>query len=109
MLCDIVFKTIIPTEVERYFTDTYLFCLYKDPEDLSKLRPLGTPLAPRRLVATHLAAYYRQPFAKKLLLINYAIGVDRGMDFGINSFVVKSVLAPRQKQSTQYVAPRRNK
>ena len=101
-LCDIVFNAVVPTEVEQYFTDTYLFCLYKDPEDLSKLRPLGIPLALRRLVATHVAAYYRQRFAQKLLPINYAIGIDGGMDFVIKTMqlsIEKYIQEPQEDEA----------
>ncbi|EJK48168.1 hypothetical protein THAOC_33059 [Thalassiosira oceanica] len=64
---NLVFQGRLPEVAKQYFTDTYLFCLYKDPSNPSKLRPLGIPSA----------------FAHHLLPYNFAIEVDRGMDFAI--------------------------
>ena len=80
---NLVFQGRLPAAAKQYFTDTYLFCLYKDPSNPSKLRPLGIPSAVRRIVASHVAKYYRGKFAHHLLPYNFAIGVDRGMDFAI--------------------------
>ncbi|EJK56911.1 hypothetical protein THAOC_23107, partial [Thalassiosira oceanica] len=42
---NLVFQGRLPEVAKQYFTDTYLFCLYKDPSNPSKLRPLGIPSA----------------------------------------------------------------
>jgi hypothetical protein len=64
-----------------FFNSTYLFCLEKDPNDKSKLRPIGVPTAIRRLLASHISKTSRVKFARHLLPYNYAIGVPGGMDF----------------------------
>ena len=42
-------NTEVPNKVARILRTTYLVALQKDPEDLSKLRPLGVPAAIRRI------------------------------------------------------------
>jgi hypothetical protein len=72
--------------IKRYFTDVYLFCLHKDPNDHSKLRPLGIPTAIWLFIATHVARSLKSKFASHLLTYNYAISIPNGM-----SFVVKAI------------------
>ncbi|KAL7547028.1 LOW QUALITY PROTEIN: hypothetical protein ACHAWF_010340 [Thalassiosira exigua] len=38
-LFDSVYQGIVPEEVRMFFPDTYLFCLYKNPEDQTKMHP----------------------------------------------------------------------
>ena len=66
-LFDLVYNYIISAAVRSFFTDTYLFCLYKDPDVLTKLRPLGIPSAMRRLIATHVTREMSIRFAQRLL------------------------------------------
>ncbi|KAL7553176.1 hypothetical protein ACHAWF_017394, partial [Thalassiosira exigua] len=68
-----------------YFSDTYLFCLYKDPDDTSKMRPITVPTALRRVLASHVVQYGRDRFARDLLPYNFAIGVKGGMNFVIKA------------------------
>ena len=84
-LFDLVYNNCIPAAVRGFFTDTYLFCLYKDPEDLTKLRPLGIPSAMRRIIATHVTKESSIRFAQSLLPYNFAIGVNGGMNFIIKT------------------------
>ena len=42
-LFNLIYNSIIPEAVRGFFTDTYLFYLYKDPEDRTKLYPLDIP------------------------------------------------------------------
>ena len=80
-LFNLVFQGWIPPEEAAvFFTDAYLFFLHKDPDDLTKLRPIAIPSGMRRLTASHIMVSYRQPFATDMLPLNYAIGVDGGMD-----------------------------
>ena len=85
-LFDLVFQGLLPPSIAVYFTDAYLFLLHKDPDDPTKLRPIAIPSGMRRLTASHIMASYRQRFAIDMLPLNYAIGVDGGMDF-----IVKTV------------------
>ena len=64
---------------------TYLFCLYKDPDDPTKLRPIGIPSAIRRIITSHVASCGKSSYAIDLLPYNFAIGVDQGMDFIIKA------------------------
>ena len=54
-LFDLIYNNLIPKPIHQLFMDTYLFCLYKDPEDLTKLRFLDIPSALRRIIASHVA------------------------------------------------------
>jgi hypothetical protein len=82
---DLIYKNKLPENIKRYFTDVYLFCLHKDPQDPNKLRPLGIPTAIRRLIASHVARTHRQKFANHLLHYNYAVGVPDGSDFVVKA------------------------
>ena len=84
-LFDMIYKNNLPTNIKRYFTDVYLFCLHKDPKDPTKLRPLGIPTAIRRLIASHVAHTLRTKFANHLLPYNYAVGVPDGSDFVVKA------------------------
>ena len=75
----------LPECIKRYFTDVYLFCLHKDPNDTTKLRPLGIPTAIRRLIASHVARTLRDKFSSHLLPYNYAVGVPNGSDFVVKA------------------------
>ena len=52
-LFDLIYSNIIPSSIQVYSTDTDLFCLSKDPDELSKMRPLHIPSAARRVIANH--------------------------------------------------------
>ncbi|EJK62496.1 hypothetical protein THAOC_16889 [Thalassiosira oceanica] len=78
---DLVYQGLVPAPARRFFRDSYLFCLYKDPSDPSKLRPIGVPSALRRIIASHVAKVYKDTFAAHLLPFNFAVGVERGMTF----------------------------
>jgi len=52
---------------KHFFSDVYLFCLHKDPNDATKLRPLGIPTAMRRIIARHVAQHFKPKFAEYLL------------------------------------------
>ncbi|KAL7540620.1 hypothetical protein ACHAWF_006742, partial [Thalassiosira exigua] len=84
-LCDLVYRGIIPEEVKKFFSDTYFFCLYKEPGNPSKLWPIGIPAALRRIVASHIVKYGRERFPWDLLPHNFAIGVKGGMNFVIKA------------------------
>ena len=57
---------------KHFFSDVYLFCLHKDPNDATKLRPLGIPTAMRRIIARHVAQHF------KPLPYNFAVGIPQG-------------------------------
>jgi hypothetical protein len=50
-----IFTNKVPPALQPYLRDTYLFCLHKDPNDPSKLRPIGVPTAIRRIIGNHIA------------------------------------------------------
>ena len=89
----------VPEKVQNILRTTYLVALQKDPEDLSKLRPLGVPSAIRRVAAVLILATHRAKFARELLPFNYAIGVNGGIDvitttlrLGLDKFMRKPEL-----------------
>ena len=84
-LFNLAFNNIIPAQIKPYFSDSYLFCLYKDPDDLTKLRPIGIPSALRRIIASHIAKTLQPRFAQKLWPYNLAVGINDGMNFIIKS------------------------
>ena len=82
---DLVYNNLVPAAIRPYFTDTFLFCFYKDPEDKTKLRPTGIPSAMRRVIALHVASYNKLQFARHLWPFNLANGIDGGMNFIVKS------------------------
>ena len=81
----IVFRREIPPILRHFFTDTYLFCLHKDPHNEKKLQPIGIPTVIRQDIATHVANQWKENFALHLLPYNFAAGVPNRMDFIIKS------------------------
>ena len=79
-LFDIIYNNIITSSIQVYFTDTYLFYLYNDPDYLTKLRPLDIPFSARRIIAMHVAKGISVRFSQHLLPHNFAIGVNGGMN-----------------------------
>ena len=52
------------------------------------------------IITSHVSAYTRQQFAMRILPYNYAVKVDRGMDFTIKSMqlsIVKYIQIPQQE------------
>ncbi|KAL7545463.1 hypothetical protein ACHAWF_008810 [Thalassiosira exigua] len=80
-LFDLTYKGQVPQGVRRFFFDGYLFCLYKDPHDKTKLQSLGVPSTIRQLIASHVCRHGKARFALDLLPYNFAIGVPGGMNF----------------------------
>lgn len=71
----------IPKSLISIYRTTYLVALEKDPDDNTKLRPLGIPSAVRRITANTIANETKAQFAAHLLPYNYAAGVKGGIDF----------------------------
>ena len=91
----------VPEIVAAYLRDSYLFCLHKDPEDDTKLRPIQIPLALRRLLANHVADWYKGIAAFRLAPFNMAIGIKGGMDFIIKTMqlsVEKHIIEPQSRR-----------
>ena len=76
---------LVEPDMKPYFTNAYLFCLHKDPHDLSKLRPLGVPTAIRRIITNHPAHSLCSKFASHLLPYNFAVGIKGSMEFVIKA------------------------
>ena len=99
---NLIYQNNLPESVKYYFTDVFLFCLHKDPNDHTKLRPLGIPTAIRRLIGTHVARTLRDKFATHLLPFNFAVGVPDGSDFVVKAMqlaIEKYIDCPQQKQA----------
>ena len=99
---NLIYQNNLPESVKCYFTDVYLFCLHKDPNDQTKLHPLGIPIAIRRLIGTHVARTLRKKFATHLLPFNFAVGVPDGSDFVVKAMqlaIEKYMDRPQQKQT----------
>ena len=70
----------VPTGFQAVLRKTYLVALEKDPDDKSKLRPLGVPSAIRRIAAAAVLTEYSSVIAEHLLPYNFAVGVSGGCD-----------------------------
>ena len=90
----------IPQPIKHFFSDVYLFCLHKDPTDASKLRPLGIPTAMRRIIAWHVAQYFKPKFAEYLLPYNFAVGIPQGSATIINAiqFAIEKYISNNEQQ-----------
>ena len=100
-LFNLIYNSIVPVEIQCYFTDTCLFCLYKDPDDLTKLLPVGIPSAIRCIIASHIAIYNRQWVTMKIQPHNNTVGIDGGMDCIIKSMqhsIEKYIQPPQKKE-----------
>ncbi len=75
----------VPAKIGKLLRTTYLVALEKDPNDKSKLRPLGVPAAVRRITGVLILMQYRTDFATYLLPFNYAVGVNGGVDLITNT------------------------
>ena len=80
-----IFLNNIPQPIQHYFSDVYLFCLHKDPNNPTNLRPLGIPTAIRQLMARHVAQTFKAKFAEFLLPYNFAVGIPNGGETIINA------------------------
>lgn len=103
-LFDLVYQGRLPDDIIHFFSDGYLFCLYKDLEDKTKLRPIIIPTALRRIIASHINIAYRQRFALRLLPHNLALGIDGGMDFVVKTTqlqIEKYIQRPQESNPPQ--------
>ena len=70
----------VPNKFKAFLRKTYVVALEKDPNDKTKLRPLGVPSAIRRIAANIVLHQYRSIFAEHILPFNFAIGIGGGCD-----------------------------
>ena len=67
----------IPSRIIQILRMTYLVAHEKDPEDTTKLRPLGIPSAIRRITAIALLKQFTPLFTRDLLPYNFPVRVHR--------------------------------
>jgi hypothetical protein len=92
----------IPEPFKKFLRQTYLVALEKDPNDKTKLRPLGVSSAIRRIASIVALREYTPVIVEHLLPHNYAIGVNGGVDVVIKSIqlaVDKYIIEPEQNDS----------
>ena len=77
----IIIEGNIPTNIKRAYNSSFLFGLHKDPEDLSKLRPVAVGSGWRRAFTSTLVRHNNPAFTKYLMPYNYAVGVKGGTNF----------------------------
>jgi hypothetical protein len=75
----------VPPQFQTFICQTYLIALEKDPDNKTKLRPLGVPSVIRRIAGILVLHEYAPTFAEYLLPFNYAIGVGGGVDVVIKT------------------------
>ena len=100
-LFDLIYNNLITKPIQQLFMDTYLFDLYKDPEDITKLQPLGIPSALWCIIASHVEHNIIICFAQRLLPNNFSVGVKGGMDFIIKTMqlsIEKFITQPQEQQ-----------
>eukprot|EP00956_Cyclotella_meneghiniana_P037754 scaffold143726_cov74-Cyclotella_meneghiniana.AAC.5 len=86
----------VPAGFQAILRKTYLVALEKDPDDKTKLRPLGVPSAIRRIAAVAVLSEYSSVIAEGLLPFNFAVGVGGGCDF-----IVKTIQLGIDKYITE--------
>ena len=102
----LLFKRLYNGQIDEcmrpYLTNTYLFCLYKDETDPTKLRLIGVPTTIRRIITNYIARTFHQKFARHLLPYNFAVGIDNEMDFVLKAsqLAVKKYTTKRKKWSS---------
>ena len=79
-LFSLVANKQVPEGFQAILRRTYLVALEKDPDDKTKLRPLGVPSAIRRIAAAAVLSEYSSVIAENLLPFNFAVGVSGGCD-----------------------------
>ena len=90
----------VPAKIGKVLRTTYLVALEKDPDDLSKLRPLGVPSAICCIAVVLLLQLHRSSFTQYLLPFNYAIRANGDIDMtttGIQLAVEEFITAPEEK------------
>jgi hypothetical protein len=95
-----IYTNNIPSTIKHFFSDVYLFCLHKDPNDATKLCPLGIPTAIIRIIAHQVAKYFKPKFAEYLLHYNFAVGIPHGGATIVNAIqlAVKKYITNNEKQ-----------
>ena len=75
----------VPQLFQTFLRQTYLVALENNPDDKTKLWPLGVPSAIRRITAIIVLKEYSSIFAEHLLPFKYAIGVSGGVNIIIKT------------------------
>jgi hypothetical protein len=76
----------IPTDIQTTFAAQYVIALHKDPQNLSKIRPIGIGTALRRLTAATLMTIYGRTIADQLVPHGqFGIAIPGGLDFIVHS------------------------
>ncbi|KAL7502262.1 hypothetical protein ACHAXN_000775, partial [Cyclotella atomus] len=75
----------VSEQFKHFIRQTYLVALEKDPDDKTKLRPLGVPSAIRRISAISVLKQFNSAFAQHILPFNFAIGIGGSCDFIIKT------------------------
>ena len=80
----------LPPETQQAFSSFYFVALHKDPDNLTKLRPIGIGSALRR-VASAVALQTLQPHIQQLLvpLGQFGINLPGGIDFTIHTTLLE--------------------
>ena len=92
----------VPAKLQKFLRQTYLVALEKDPNDKTKLRPLGVPAAMRRIAAVLVLSEYRSSFAEHILPFNFAIGIGGGVDVIVKTVqlaIDKYMIGPEKKKA----------
>ena len=72
----------VPPEIAPLLTPCHFLALHKDPDDLTKLRPIGIGTAWRRIVGSLIATIFADDFASLLLPFGqFGVAVSGGIDF----------------------------
>ena len=71
----------VPPIIIHVLRTTYLVALQKDPNDSTKLRPLGIPAALQHITAHAIARKMEEDFAMHVLPNNFAFGICGGITF----------------------------
>ncbi len=90
-------------ELQTYFSANWFMALHKDPEDQTKLRPIGMGTAYRRITGKYLMMLLDEEIAKVLTPHGqWGIAVRGGIDFMIHTsrVLVERYLQPNYETRT---------
>ena len=100
----LLFKRLYNGQIDKcmrsYLTTTYLFCLYKDEMDPTKLRPIGVPTAIRLIITNHIAQTFCRNFAQHSLAYKFSVRIDNGMDFvlDVSQLAVENIYHKKRRE-----------
>ena len=85
-LLELILNNAIPSTLAAQFAANYFMALYKDPNDHTKLRPIGMGSALRRIAGKYIMEAFSHNFATLLLPVGqFGIAIKGGLDYMLHT------------------------